>query len=144
MADLSARTEYLASLSKHQRMVDPIAADRGTLFQGLPVESREVVPPLSLDADAVLRVGASRVPLETIVLEFRWGATPEEIVQRYPAVGLDDVYVLIGYYLKHREELDAYLARTEAEAAALRREMEARFPPHGFRERLLARRATRD
>jgi hypothetical protein len=47
----------------------------------------------------------------------------------------------ISYYLQHRAALDAYLRERHERAEALQQEIEARFPPHGRRARLLARRA---
>lgn len=54
------------------------------------------------------------------------------------------MYAVIGYYLKHQPEVDAYLQQREAEAARIRQENEARFDPTGVRERLLARRTGKE
>jgi uncharacterized protein (DUF433 family) len=99
----------------------------------------EIVP-LHPDADGVVRVAATRVTLDTVVAAFRDGATPEEIVQQYPSLELADVYSVLGYYLRHRVEVEAYLRSRDGEAARVRAENEARFSPIGVRERLLARR----
>ena len=40
--------------------------------------------PLVEDDDGVLHVTGTRVTLDSIVMAFDLGATPEEIVQRYP------------------------------------------------------------
>lgn len=96
--------------------------------------------PLEADAESVLRVGGTRVTLDTIVAAFREGATPEEIVQQYPSLRLADVYAVIGYYLRRREEVERYLRRREKQAEKVRKENEARFPPAEICERLLARR----
>lgn len=98
--------------------------------------------PLRMDADGVVRVGDTRVTLDTIVQAFLEGATAEEIVQQYPSVALSDVYSAIGYYLRRRSEVEAYLSRRQHRAEQVRRENEARFAPNGVRERLLARRAS--
>jgi len=74
------------------------------------------------------------------VAAFREGATPDEIVQQYPSLRLADVYAVIGYYLRRREEVERYLRRREKQAEKVRKENEARFPPVEIRERLLARR----
>ncbi len=42
--------------------------------------------PLQMDADGVLRIGNTRVPLDTIIAGFMEGATAEELVQQYPSV----------------------------------------------------------
>ncbi len=97
------------------------------------------LPPLKEDADGVLRVAGTRVSLDSIVAAFDMGATAEEIVDRYPSVGLASVYEVIGYVLRHRGAIDAYLADRERRAAQVRTDIEARFPPGGVRARLLAR-----
>ncbi len=99
--------------------------------------------PLHADSDGVIRVGNTRVTLDTVVAAFSQGATAEEIVQRYPSLELADVYQVIGYYLHRTSEVEAYLEKRKAQAAAIRKQNEARFDPHGVRDRLLARRAHR-
>jgi uncharacterized protein (DUF433 family) len=97
--------------------------------------------PLRVDNDGVLRVDGTRVTLATIVIAFHQGATAETIVQQYPSLTLADVYAVIGYYLHHQSEVDAYLAAQQQEADTVRQQNEARFNPTGIRSRLLARRA---
>ena len=97
------------------------------------------VPPRA-DARGVLRIGETRVTLDTAVYAFNQGASPEEIVLSYPALALADVYAVINYYLYNRAEVDAYLRGREDEAARLRSENERRSPQEGIRERQLARR----
>jgi len=97
--------------------------------------------PLEKDPDGVIRVGGTRVTLDTIVAVFEAGATPEEIVQRYPSLDIADVYVAIGYYLRHRPEVVEYLRERRQRAEEVRRLNQSRFDQHGIRERLLARAA---
>ena len=96
--------------------------------------------PLETGADGVIRVIGSRVTLDTIIAAFADGATAEEIAQQYPTLDLATVYGVISYYLQHADEVEAYLRGRQENAAAIRRENERRFDPHGVRERLLARR----
>ena len=96
--------------------------------------------PLSLDASGGVRVGGTRVPLDTVIYAFLEGATAEEIVEDFPTLDVADIHVLIGYYLRNRDAVDAYLREREVEAEAIRAEHLARFPQDGIRERLLARR----
>ena len=56
-------------------------------------------PPLHEDQDGVVRVGGTRVTLDTVVEAYEEGATPEEIVLQYSSLKLSDVYATIGYYL---------------------------------------------
>ncbi len=105
---------------------------------------KTIVPqivPLSTDNDGVIRVGSTRVTLDTVISAFLDGATAEEIVHQYPSLQLADVYSVIGYYLKQRDEVDAYLQRRREHAERVRRQNEARYDPAGIRDRLLARRA---
>jgi uncharacterized protein (DUF433 family) len=97
-------------------------------------------PPLLAGPDGVVRVSGTRVSLETVVAAFDAGATAEEIVQRYPSLERPAVYTVVAYVLDNRAEVDAYVGARRADAHALQAEIEAPFPPHGFRERLLARR----
>jgi uncharacterized protein (DUF433 family) len=101
----------------------------------------EVIP-LTVDAHGVLRVGNTRVTLETVLAAFADGATAEEIVQQYSSLHLADVYSVIGYYLRHTSEIDAYLQQRREQREVVRQQNETRFDPHGVRERLLARRTS--
>jgi uncharacterized protein (DUF433 family) len=100
----------------------------------------EMPVPLREDR-GVIRVGRTRVTLDTVITAFLMGATPEEIAQRYPTLDLGDIYAVIAYYLHQRAEVDAYLADQRRQVEQARREQEARFDPTGLRDRLLARRA---
>ncbi len=100
------------------------------------------LPPLTTGADDVVRVGGTRVTLDTVVEALREGLTPEEIQQQYPSLELAHVYSVITYYLHHRPEVEEYLGVREWRRDEVRREAEARFDPSGIRERLLARMRT--
>jgi uncharacterized protein (DUF433 family) len=93
-----------------------------------------------MDADGVVRVAGTRVTLDTIVAAFDAGATAEEIAQQYSSISLADVYSVITYYLRHKTDVSAYLHGRQEQVAAVRQEVEQRFPPSGLRERLIARR----
>lgn len=98
-------------------------------------------PPVREDASGALRVGDSRVLLELVIRAFQDGATPETIVQRYPTLTLPDVYAVIAYYLRHRDEVDGYLARREEQAGEVRQRIESRQGDLSeIRDRLLSRR----
>ena len=95
--------------------------------------------PLVEDADGVIRVGNTRVTLETIIGAFNDGASAEEIACQYPSVDLADIYAAITYYLRHRSEVEGYLQKQGERSEAVKRENLARFSQPGIRERLLAR-----
>jgi uncharacterized protein (DUF433 family) len=105
----------------------------------LLVEAQAV--PLGVDADGVARIGGTRVTLDTVIAAFREGMTAEAIVEQYPSLGLADIYLVIGFFLNHQSEVDAYLNSRQQLANQVQRANEARFDPHGVRARLLARRS---
>jgi uncharacterized protein (DUF433 family) len=96
--------------------------------------------PLDVDQSGVIRVAHTRVTLDTVVYAFLDGATAEDIAQRYPSLDLADIYAVLGYYLRHRPEIESYLRRRRREATKVRRQNEHRLAPQGLRARLLARR----
>lgn len=58
-------------------------------------------------------------------------------------MSLTDVYAILAYYLRHRSEVEAYLAGQEREGAELQAHIEEMYPmPDGLRAKLLARLAT--
>jgi uncharacterized protein (DUF433 family) len=81
--------------------------------------------PLRVDETGTVRVGRTRVILELVIHAFRDGATPEQIVQDYDTLNLADVYAVVGYYLRHRDEVDGYLTGRERGAEELRKQVEA-------------------
>lgn len=96
--------------------------------------------PLVISPDGVILVCGTRVPLDTIVFEFKQGATAESIVEQYPSLDLADVYAVISYYLRHQNDVESYLEQRQQVTANIRAENERRFPSKGLRDRLLAQR----
>jgi uncharacterized protein (DUF433 family) len=89
----------------------------------------------------VFRITGTRVTLDSIVREFKDGATPEQIQEDYPSVTLSDIYSVVAYYLQHSRAVEDYL-NTQAQAAKeIRREVESRVDTRGLPERLRQRRA---
>ena len=97
--------------------------------------------PLRTNRDGVVRVGGTRVTLDTIVTSCQQGATAEEIAQQFPTLTLPDIYGVITFYLRHRDQVEAYLAEGRQEAEAIREKHQSRLDPQGIRDRLLARRS---
>ena len=86
-----------------------------------------------------MRVGGTRVTLDTVVGAYLDGATAEDIVDRFPTLDLADVYAALSYYLRYRADVDAYLREQERDAAVIRARIEAYSPQGDIRARLLAR-----
>lgn len=96
--------------------------------------------PLRLDQGGVVRIGSSRVTLDLIAEQYENGMTPEDMVRAYDTLALADVHATIAYYLRHRDEVRAYMNQREREAAILRANIETERP-RTSRDELLARRA---
>lgn len=95
--------------------------------------------PLTRDDAGRLMVAGSRISLDILVADFKRGRTPEAIHDAYETVSLADVYAVLTYYLRHRSEVEAYLAEQAAAADEVRSRIEEAFPPEGLRAKLLAR-----
>lgn len=95
--------------------------------------------PLRTDDDGVIRIGSTRVTLETVIHAFQRGETPEQIIDSFDVLKLADVYAVVSYYLEHRDEVDEYMHRAQIEAEIMRQEINKRntdLPE--IRERMLA------
>jgi uncharacterized protein (DUF433 family) len=112
------------------------------------MDEREVLPlhaerpPLRVDEGGAVRVGKSRISLDLVVEQYENGMAPEDMVRAYDTLVLADVHAIIAYYLRHRDEVRAYLKRRGEEAEALRAKIEAERP-RVSRQGLLARRTAR-
>lgn len=95
---------------------------------------------LTADEAGVLLVAGTRVPLDSIIYSFNEGATPEEIAQNFPTLDLAAIYAVVSYYLQNRPEVEQYLEQRKVQREELKKELQARFNPHGIRDRLMARR----
>lgn len=97
-------------------------------------------PPLRTDEHGAVRVGDTRVSLESVVSAFDRGSSAEEIVESFPKLDLATVYATLAYVLTNRQRVDEYLLRRKESIQELQAEAEQRFPSTGLRARLLARR----
>ena len=80
------------------------------------------------------RIRDSRIPVRTIAGLYRQGEPVEEILDTYPQLDPAAVDDAIGYYLDHREEIDAEIEANSLEAvlaetgAVLGKDGVIRFP----------------
>ena len=56
-------------------------------------------------------VADTRVSLDSIVHAYWRGESPEAIRQNFEVLSAEEVFGAIAFYLRHRTEIDAYLAR---------------------------------
>lgn len=94
--------------------------------------------PFRVDERGDIRIGQSRVLLDTIVNHFHQGLTPDDIAGGFPTISRADVYAVLAYYLRHQAELDEYLRRRDEEGEEIRRKIEA--TQEGFLAEMKARR----
>ncbi|MFZ5833485.1 MAG: DUF433 domain-containing protein [Planctomycetota bacterium] len=81
------------------------------------------------DEHGVMRVGNTRVMLDSVVVGFRQGHSPETIQQQYPSLSLEEVYGAVAYYLASQDEVDQYLKRQAEVWDASRQKSEQQANP---------------
>jgi uncharacterized protein (DUF433 family) len=77
------------------------------------------------NAEGGFRVGNSDVSLDSVVIAYQQGHSPETIQQFYPALTLEDVYGAITYYLGNQTEVAEYLHRQQARWDEVREKIDA-------------------
>ena len=101
--------------------------------------------PLRLTEDGTIRIADSRVSLDSVVHHYKLGASAEQIAQKFPALGLADVYAAITYYLNHEETIEEYLREQEAKGDEVQKKIESdpqyQKKSADLRARLLARKS---
>lgn len=83
-----------------------------------------------------IRLAGSRIGLEHLVEFYNQGYSPEMLLAQFPTLGLAQIHKVIGFYLDHAADVDAYAANCRAAVAQQR---SAAPPPpslHELRERL--------
>ena len=123
------------SLAENQRVTITLEGEAPRAAMPLHADR----PTLRVDEEGAVRVGRSRIRLGLVVEQYENGMTPEDMVRAYDTLLLSDVHAVIAYYLRHRDEVRAYLMRRGEEADALRAKIEAERPRLS-RQELLARR----
>jgi uncharacterized protein (DUF433 family) len=83
--------------------------------------------------DGGFYIRGTRVPLDSIVNEFRDGVSAESIRQAFPTLTLEQVYGAIAFYLGHQAQVDTSIRDAERAWS----EFEAAHPaPESMRDRL--------
>ena len=90
--------------------------------------------------DGVVRVGGTRVTLDSVLTAYLDGESAEGIVERFPTLELADVHATIAWFLRHRDEAESYLMQGRRVQNAERTRARRRVRPAAMRARLLARR----
>ena len=108
------------------------------------LEFKVSAPPFRWDEAGGIRIGQSRVTLDSILAAYHHGATPEEIAIQFSVLQLEDVYSTIAYYLSHRHEIDSYLEKRQYQFQQIRQQLSQKHNLVDLRERLLIRNQAKD
>lgn len=65
--------------------------------------------------DTGYRITGTRISLDSVVLSYLNGESPENIAQSFPLLSLEQIYGAIAFYLSNRDIVDAYLEKNEDE-----------------------------
>jgi len=103
--------------------------------------------PFTITEFGTIRIADSRVSLDSVVHNYKLGATAEQIAYSFPSLKLQDIHLAIAYYLTHRDEIEEYMRQQKAESEALLQQLES-DPEYlkrssELRDRILARWAAR-
>lgn len=101
-------------------------------------------PPLRWDEAGGIRIGSSRVTLDSLLATYHNGSTPEEIAIQYPVLHLEDIYSAIAYYLSHRQEIDNYFEQRNQKAQQLRQQITQKHNLVELSQRLLTRQSQKE
>ena len=96
-----------------QARIDELDSYAATRMMGRP-KMPEAKTYVRCDEHGVLRVGSTRVMLDSVLAAFHNGHSAETIAQQYPALSLEEVYGAITYYLANQADVDHYLHNQEA------------------------------
>ena len=73
------------------------------------------VSPYIEERNGGLYLAETRVSLDSVVIHFQEGASPEEIVQSFSTLKLSQVYGAIAYYLENEKTVNEYIVEGELE-----------------------------
>jgi uncharacterized protein (DUF433 family) len=76
-----------------------------------------------------IRIRGTRIGIETVVYAYQEGLSPEEMMQAYPSLSLEQVYAVITYYLRNQAQVNDYITRLEKWSEARQLERDRNPPP---------------
>ena len=65
--------------------------------------------------DGGLYIAGTRVSLDSVIIRFQQGASPEKINQSFPTLKRAQIYGAIAYYLENEATIGEYIAEGERE-----------------------------
>jgi uncharacterized protein (DUF433 family) len=94
------------------------------------------------DDHGAMRVGETQVMLDSVVVAFEQGHSPETIAQQYLSLTLEEVYGAVAYYLANKAEINQYLQQQSEVWKTWREKASAAESPVVQRLRQIAKRGT--
>jgi uncharacterized protein (DUF433 family) len=73
------------------------------------------VSPYIENRNGALYVAGTGVSIESVVIRFQEGASPEKIANSFPTLKLSQVYGVIAYYLENEKTIDDYILEGDRE-----------------------------
>jgi len=73
-------------------------------------------------------IKGTRVSLDSVVYAFLRGESPEGIAESFPALGLEQIFGALAFYMANRDLVDRYLAEGQREFEILRQEARQKHP----------------
>jgi uncharacterized protein (DUF433 family) len=73
-------------------------------------------------------ITSARVSLDSVVYAFLRGESPEGIAESFPALGLEQIFGALAFYMANREIVDCYLADGRREFETLRQQARQNNP----------------
>jgi uncharacterized protein (DUF433 family) len=85
-----------------------------------------------------IRIKGHRIGIETALYDYLFRErTPEQIVERFPSLSLEQVHATILYYLQNRDKISAYMQDWLEWGERMRQEQDRNPPPVVVRLRTL-------
>ncbi len=66
-----------------------------------------------LEGEPIIK--GTRTPVRAIVEWWKFGASPEEILENLPHLTLSQIFDALSYYTDHRKEIEQYIAENTVE-----------------------------
>ena len=91
-----------------------------------PMEQKKYVTQLNFEFNGepriAYRVAGTRISLDSVVINWLNGESPESITENFDSLTLEQVYGALAFYLGNRDEVDEYLRQGEIEFEKLRQQ----------------------
>jgi uncharacterized protein (DUF433 family) len=69
------------------------------------------------DPDGFVHISGHRIGLHHVIRCYQDGYSPEMLLGEFPTLSLALIHKVLAFYLENRSEVDAYLAKVQAEFA---------------------------